>query len=786
MASKNYKKRLVLFDAHAILHRAYHALPDFTSSTGEPSGGLYGLSSMLIRIIQDLKPDYLAACYDLPEPTFRKQVYENYKAGRKKTDDALIAQIDRSRDIFTAFGIPIYDASSFEADDVIGTIVKQTKQNKDLQVVIASGDMDTLQLVNDEQVIVYTLKKGITDTVIYNEKKVKERYGFLPKLLVDYKGLRGDPSDNIIGIAGIGEKTATTLITNFGSIETIYQKLKKDEKSFLAAGIKPRIVSLLKENEEEALFSKTLATIRTDAPIKFSLPVKQWPKVFSLTDVETLFTKLDFKSLLNRAKSLTLSNEDTKAKAEEQKKEQSLISPTEIRKTSLALWLINSEKVTPDLMDIYLFAGTEDFTQAQKNIFAELKKRQLEKVYNEIELPIMPIIDRAQQRGILIDLKYLKSLSLKHHRTLTKLEKKIYNLAGCEFNINSPKQLGEVLFDGLGLTAKGLKKTAGGARSTRESELVKLVDSHPIIKHLLAYRELAKLLSTYIDNIPTLVDDQSRLHTTLNQAGAATGRMSSSNPGLQNIPASQTFGQELRKAFIASPKHTWIAADYSQIEMRVLAVLSGDEAMLQMFKQGKDVHLGVAALVFNVTEDKVTKDMRRAAKVINFGIIYGMGINALKQNLGMTRGETQEFYDNFFKTFPKIRAYFDNVIALACAKNYTETLFGRRRYFSALQSRLPFIRAAAERQAANAPIQGTAADIVKIAMKKVDLSLQKKQLTNQCHFILQVHDELIYEVENDQVSTAKEVIKKAMESAIATVIPFPVEISEGKNWGELK
>lgn len=786
MTTKSYKKRLVLFDAHAILHRAYHALPDFTSSKGEPTGGLYGLASMLIRIIQDLKPDYLAACYDLPEPTFRKQAYDGYKSGRKKIDETLIAQIERSRDIFSAFGIPIYDAPGFEADDVIGTIVKEVRKDKDLQVVIASGDMDTLQLVADDRVIVYTLKKGITDTVIYNEDKVKERYGFSPALLIDYKGLRGDPSDNIIGIVGIGEKTATTLVTTFGTIEAIYRKLKKGEKDFLAAGIKSRIIGLLKDNEEEALFSKTLATIRGDAPIKFSLPVKSWRETFSLVEVEVLFNALDFKSLFSRAQNLLGAPTNVSTDAKEPKSSPSPVSPLEIKKTALALWLIDSEKVTPDLEDIYRFAGTDDFKQAQQIIQTELKKRNLEKVYNDIELPIMPIIDRAERRGILIDLKYLKSLSVKHHLELEKLKKKIYALAGLEFNINSPKQLGEVLFDRLGLTAKGLKKTAGGARSTRESELIKLADSHPIVKHLLSYRELAKLLSTYIDNIPTLVDAENRLHTSLNQAGAATGRMSSSNPGLQNIPASDKFGQELRRAFIASPNHTWVAADYSQIEMRVLAILSGDESLLRIFKEGGDVHSGVAALVFGVPESEITKDMRRAAKVINFGIIYGMGINSLRQNLGMTRSEAQEFYDNFFKTFPKVRAYFDQVITDTHLKGYTETLFGRRRYFPALKSRLPYLQAAAERQANNAPIQGTAADIVKIAMKKVESGLQKKQLINQCHFVLQVHDELIYEVENTQVAAAKKVIKESMESVITETIPFPVEVKEGRSWGELE
>lgn len=784
MVAKKHKKRLVLFDAHAVLHRAYHALPDFTSSSGEPTGGLYGLSAMLIRIIDDLKPDYVAACYDLPEPTFRKQAYDAYKAGRSKTDEALIAQIERSRDIFKAFHIPIYEAVGFEADDVIGTVVEQVSGDKDLQVVIASGDMDTLQLVNDDRVIVYTLRKGITDTVVYNEAKVKERFGFNPKLLIDYKGLRGDPSDNIIGIAGIGEKTATDLIQKFGSIESIYKKLHKSEATLTEAGIKTRIVNLLKEGEEEALFSKTLATIRTDAPVDFKLPDQTWSETFSLTEIESLFSVLDFKSLLARAKAVL-----GKSGAEEKMTSVSdeNISAIEVKKVGLALWLLNSDKTTPTLEDIYDYTKAKNFNQAKEQILKELKQYDLERVYQDIELPIMPIIEQAERRGVLIDVDYLKELSKRHHRQLSKLEQEIFSHAGTEFNINSPKQLGEILFDKLNLTAKGLKKTAGGARSTRESELAKLQDKHPIIKPILQYRELQKLLSTYIDNIPSMVDEGGRLHTSLNQAGTTTGRMSSTNPNLQNIPARDGVGEEIRRAFVASPGHVWIAADYSQIEMRVLAVLAGEDELIKIFKRGGDVHSGVASLVFGVPENEVTKDMRRQAKVINFGIIYGMGVNALKQNLGSSRDEAQKFYDDFFRTFPKIRAYFDQVISDAYAKGYTETLFGRRRYFPGLKSRLPYVRAQAERMAMNAPIQGTATgDIIKMAIRNVDGNLRKAGLINQCHFLLQIHDELIYEVEQDKSKQAEVVIKESMETAVNERVPFTVDISIGKNWGELK
>lgn len=789
MIKNNYTRRLVLIDAHAVLHRAYHALPDFSSSKGEPTGGLYGLSAMLIKIIADLKPDYLVACYDLPEPTFRKQVYENYKAGRKKTDDSLIAQIDRSRDIFTAFGVPIYDQVSFEADDVIGTIVEQTKNQADLEVVIASGDMDTLQLVIGDKVKVYTLKKGINDTIMYDEKEVVARFGFAPIYLPDYKGFRGDPSDNIIGVKGIGEKTATTLISTFGTVEKVYQVLKKHPERLIELGVSKRLVDLLRENEEEAIFSKTLATIRRDVPITFKLPEQTWREEFKLEQVEKLFAELEFRTLALRLKtSLGLVEEvaiETKVSEEVPSSEK--VADDELEKTAIALWLIDSNKTSPTLEDIYQYAGVTNFTDAQAKIFADLDKYKLRKVYDQIELPIRPIIKRARERGILVDTAKLNSLSVKYHEETKKLEAKIYQLAGREFNLNSPKQLGEILFDELDLKVKGLKKTAGGARSTRESELQKLASIHPIIEPILAYRELQKLLTTYIDNLPAMLDEYNRLHTNLNQAGTTTGRMSSDSPNLQNIPIRDGVGLSIREAFIAMPGHLWIGSDYSQIEMRVLAILAKEDQLIKIFNEGADVHASVASLVFGVPAEQVTKDMRRQAKVINFGIIYGMGVNALKQNLGSTREEAQKFYDDYFVTFPKIKQYFDRVISNAYELGYTETLFGRKRYFPALKSKLPYLRAQAERMAMNAPIQGTATgDIIKLAIKKVDDKLIPAGLITKCHFLLQVHDELIYEVEEEVVSEAMTIIKKAMEAVVDLAVPLSVNISTGRNWAELK
>jgi DNA polymerase-1 len=805
MVSKEHAKRLVLFDAHAIVHRAYHALPDFATKQGEPTGGLYGLSTMLMRAIQEFQPDYMAACYDLPSPTFRHKVYKDYKAGRAKTDDELKVQLQRSRDIFTAFHIPIYDAPAFEADDMLGTIVEQTKKDKDLEILIVTGDMDTLQLVSKKRVRVYTLKKGINDTVVYDEAKVNERFGFGPLQLPDYKGLRGDPSDNIIGIAGIGEKTGSDLIHKFGSIEGIYKALKKGKETLIEAGIKPRIVELLIAGEEEALFSKMLATIRLDAPITYKRPEQTWKEMFTVDAAVKLFTELEFKTLAVRVKSLLdgqtsadgtpsgAVKKTTKAEALQQTMfAESQVDHKELRAAAIGLWLLDSDKTTPSLEDVYDYAGVNDLAKAKAKIVDDLKREGLLRLYEEIELPLIDIIERAQTKGICVDVPYLKKLSEEYHIKLDRVEKAIYEHAGEEFNINSPKQLGVILFEKLALHAKGLKKTEGGARSTRESELEKLRDAHPIITDILEHREVQKLLSTYIDNIPNMVDAHGRIHTTLHQDGSTTGRFSSTNPGLQNIPVREGLGAVIRDAFVAPKGKLLVSFDYSQIEMRVLAMLSGDPGLAEIFQSGADIHTSVASRVFRVKPEDVTKEMRRRAKVINFGIVYGMGVSALKENLGSTRDEAQQFYDQYFITFPKIGAYFEEVTANAAKKGYTETLFGRRRHFGNLRSKIPFMKAMAVRMAMNAPLQGTAADFVKIAMRRVDEAITGVKLTGDVDLLLQVHDELIFEVTDDTkiLDEAHEAITKAMEGVAkgtsAEHIPLIVDSKQGNRWGSLK
>ncbi len=792
-------KKLVLLDAHAIIHRAYHAMPEFSNSSGEPTGALYGIATMLIAIIRDLNPDYCVACFDLPQPTYRHEVYENYKATRKKTDDALIEQIKRSRDIFGAFGIPVYEHAGFEADDILGTIVEQIKtknktpkQGSKVDIVIASGDMDTMQLVDGKKVQVYTLKKGIRDTIMYDQDAVQQRFGFVPKLLPDYKGLRGDPSDNIPGIAGIGEKTATTLVSEFGNLENIYKTLKQNPEKLEKAGLKARILKLLRDGEEEAFFSRMLATVRHDVPIKFELPENVWRDEIDIQEISKLFAELEFRTLTQRVKKL-LADEEDEADKKDTKSNTSTseFTEAELKETGIALWLLRSDITNPTLDDILQFTNVENFITARESIFTILKERGLLDVYEKIEKPLIPVIEKMNKAGVKLNVEYLGKLSKEYHKKLDKLESSIYKHAGCEFNIKSPKQLAEVLFDNLGLKPKNQKKTASGQRSTKESELEKLRNEHLIIDEIFAYRGLQKLLSTYIDNIPEMVARDGRLHTEFLQAGTTTGRLASQNPNLQNIPIKTENGKRIREAFIADKGNMLVALDYSQIELRIAAILSADEKLIRVFKDGGDVHNAVAGKVFAVPTDKVTRDMRRKAKVINFGILYGMGVNALKSNLGgnVTTAEAREYLDAYFGTFSGLAKWIDGTKAQAARLGYTQTLFGRRRYFEGINSKLPFIRAAAERMAINAPVQGTSADIIKIAMVHVDEYLQKNNLTNDAKLVLQVHDELILEIKKDNVEEISKNIKRIMEDALdkdkAHDVPIVVDVKTGDNWGAL-
>jgi DNA polymerase-1 len=789
------KKRLVILDTHAILHRAYHALPDFSSSKGEPTGALYGLLSMLVKIINDLRPDYIAAAVDLPGPTFRDAVYTEYKGTRQKTDDALVSQLKRAPGVLEAFGIPVYSAKEFEADDVIGTIVEQVKKKKDLDVIIASGDKDALQLIDGTRVRVFTLGKGLNDTVMFDEEGVIARYGFGPNAVPDLKGIAGDPSDNIKGVPGVGEGSALKLLQKYSSIKGVFAAIKKEgvEKVSEHTGVQKRFVELVAKNKEAAEFSKLLATIRRDAPVAFEVPKQTWREGADPKVALDMLAEFEFRALVPRVKKIlgveeadqTSPKKILNVTAKEGEESRGLfgaeVSPEQFHKAQIAVSVLDSSISEPTLDDIVRMGKSEKFEEALAHLEQQIKEKNLEFIYEDMELPLSPVLRRMEQRGVEVDKAFLEKLSVEYTKELESIAARIYKAAGQEFNVSSPKQLGDVLFDKLGLATK--KKTAGGQRSTRESELQKLVGQHPIIEDILAYRELSKLLGTYIDALPKLLDNKSRVHTRYVQIGAATGRMASLDPNLQNIPIKSELGRRIRHAFVASKGMELVSFDYSQVELRLAAIMSGDEGLIEIFKNGRDVHTEVAARVFGKNSSLDAYEQRRRAKVINFGILYGMGVNALQQSLATTRKEAQEFYNQYFETFPRLAEYLEDIKAEASRQGYTSTLFGRRRYFDGIKSSIPYVRASAERMAINAPLQGTSADIIKLAMIDIDKEFPDILL-------LQVHDELVFEIKKDKVQEYTSTIQTIMESVVPEDkrrgVPIVVEGKIGKNWGEMK
>ncbi|MBI2610622.1 hypothetical protein HYW60_01660 [Candidatus Kaiserbacteria bacterium] len=789
MAKKSKKgKRLVILDAHAILHRAYHAIPDFSTSKGEPTGALYGLTATLLKAIDDLKPDYIVAARDLPGKTNRHEVFKAYKATRTPAEAELVEQLSRAPMIFDAFGIPLYEAPGYEADDVIGTIVKKLGLRKDMHIIIVTGDLDTLQLVSDN-VKVYTMRKGITDTLLYDIDLVKERYGFGPEYVTDLKGIRGDPSDNIKGVPGVGEESAMKLIRAFGSIEDIARALATEgvEKVAERADVRKRYVELVKEHFNDAVFSKELATIHADTPIHFELPKRHWHLEDNATSIEALCDELEFRSLKERVRSAVGSVKDAKDGLS------SSLDAQALKETSIALWLLHSDTTSPSLEDILRYVGVDDFERAREAIFSELHKTgRLNDIFEKIERPLISVVERMNKTGILVDTTYLEELSSDYGRGLGEIAGRIYKHAGREFNVNSPKQLATVLFDELKIVPARHKKTATGARTTREEELAKLSPLHPIIADILAYRELQKLLSTYIEKIPTLIAGDGRLRTQFLQAGTTTGRMASEKPNLQNIPIKSEYGRRIRSAFTADKGFVLSAIDYSQIELRVAAGLAGDRKLIDVFKKGGDVHAAVAAEVFNVLPEHVDYEMRRRAKVINFGILYGMGVNALRQALGenVSRQEAADFLSEYFKNYSGLARFIEQTKAQASRLGYTETLFGRRRYFPGLQSALPNIKAQAERMAINAPIQGTQSDIIKLAMVEADALIEKNGWRDRARLLLQVHDELVYEVEENDAEGVARALRDIMESVVPSEklsgVPIVAEISIGPNWGDVR
>ncbi len=845
-------RKLVLIDGNALVHRAFHALPALTSSRGVVTNAVFGFTSILLKTIKDLKPDYIAAAFDLAGPTFRHEQFEDYKVHRVKAPEELYKQIPIVKEVLRAFGIPIYEKESYEADDLIGTLATKAKNEKDLQVIIATGDLDTLQLVEGQKVVVFTLRKGMTDTVVYDETAVVERYGLKPEQLNDYKGLKGDPSDNIPGVPGVGDKTASELIRRFGSLEEMYQRLegqKSPPKADppLAEKGESEISEKLKEkllvNKDQAFFSKQLSEIITDLDIDFSLEKADWRQNQNQSKIEFVFKDLGFFSLLKRlpeagvtvqagldlppanrpAAKIEFTPGDgniyaVKESGEISKKVleddgqtiighglKNILKPfiadgIEIKSrlfdTQIAAYLLYPDLRDYEFHKVYYSefreeAGDPDQKPAYLNrlklhLWEKMKSARLLKVFEDIEMPLIKILAEMELKGIKVNTETLAGLLKSANKELAKLETKIYKLAGADFNINSPRQLGEVLFRKLGLKGR-VRKTGGGALSTAAPELEKLRDEHPIIDLVLQYRELQKLKTTYIEPFPGLVSPaDGRVHTTYNQTGTATGRLASQDPNLQNIPARTELGQEFRKAFVAEAGYQLASFDYSQLELRIVAHVAHDQKMIEAFERGEDIHTRTAAEIFEVRPQDVTKEMRRQAKVLNFGIIYGMGPLGFSLASGVDRLRAREFITKYFAEFSGVARWMEEIKAKARRDGYVETIFGRRRQLLDIYSTMPQIAAAAERAAINHPIQGTAADLMKLAMIKVHDFIHKNHARKELKLLLQVHDELVIEVKDELIGEIAGSVREIMENIYKLKVPLVVDVKSGENWQEQK
>lgn len=929
-------KRLIIIDGNALIHRSFHALPPTMSTKdGQMTNAVYGFASALIKAIKDLKPEYIVLTLDKKGPTFRHQKYKEYKATRAKQPNELYTQFPITRQIAASFNIPIFALAGFEADDLIGTIAK--KADGKVEKIILTGDMDTLQLI-DGSTKVCAMSRGVTESVIYDAKKVEEKYGLKVSQLIDYKALRGDPSDNIPGVKGIGEKTAVDLLQKFETLENLYNKVES-QKSKVESLVKPRVIKLLKEHKEDAFLSKELGTIKRDVKIDFDLEKAKFGK-FDKTKIAELFASLEFNSLLPRLKNigdkgkgesidkfsrnqklfkyaLINTEADFKKFLEKLKKEKSFtfdieatgkkyllvdilgisfswekgaayyvnLDDEKYRKKEETNNLFNYQEKEKEAKDIHPFleelksifenakikknghnlkydigvlanygiqtAGIDfdtrvasyllnpgsrqhdldalafarlghdkinkddllgkgkskiefgqvalekianyscedaDFTQRLWRVLkSELEKEKLAKLFSNIELPLIPALENMERNGILIDQDFLSKMSKKLTKRLETISKKIYKIAGEAFNIKSTKQLKRVLFEKLDIPTLNIAKTKTGF-STSASELAKLREEHVIIPILEEHRELAKLLSTYIDNLPALINPKTnRLHTSFNQTITATGRLSSQEPNLQNIPIKTELGREIRKAFVAKPGYKLLALDYSQIELRLAAHFSGDKTMIEAFQKGEDIHALTAAAINEVEPGEATPQMRREAKAINFGILYGQGPHGLAQTAKIPYWRAKEFIDQYFNVFKDMRNFIDSAIEKAREDGYAQTIFGRRRNLAEINSSVALVRKAAERMAINTPLQGSAADLIKIAMIRVHEYLKNK--ADICQMLIQVHDELVFEAKAEEAEKLAKMIKKIMEAdaldSKKLKVPIVVDVEAGESWGAL-
>ncbi len=833
-------KKIFLVDISSLFFRAYYAIRPLSAPSGLPVNAIYGFLSMLIKLLKEEKPEYIVFCYDRKEPSFRKELYPEYKANRTEMPEDLALQIPYIKKLADVLGIPSFEIPNYEADDLIGTLAQISLKNR-FEVVIVTGDKDFGQVVKPHVILWDTMKNTRID-----ELGVKEKWGIEPKKFIDYLALVGDSSDNIPGVEGIGPKGAIKILDQFHSIEDLYERIDEIENV--------KLKEKLLKSKDMAFLSKRLVTIATDVPMPEEMSSYRRNQIRE-QELRDILHELNFKTFEKTLLAPVESSEEAAAEASPQNNIPSLNFSQILEKINLqeklwthltargvyftqADWLVHCDQVDENSLEneklkklkwsgfdikktwtylnipvdktgtvewdsmlaayIMKAGDTSDFeTVVEKilgrevsdlsqltEIFAIHKnlKETLEqkidwpagmKILQEMDSPLSHVLYKMERFGVRLDLDYLKHFSTELEKDLRGLEKEIHKIAGEIFNIASPKQLAVILFQKLGLEA--VKKTKTGF-STDTEVLEKL--NHPIAALILKYRESAKLKSTYVDALPVLVNaDSGRVHTHFNQALTTTGRLSSTNPNLQNIPIRTEQGQRVRKAFIADKNHMLISLDYSQIELRILAHISDDTNMKKAFIDDLDIHTATAAEIYAVSLKEVTADLRRAAKAVNFGIAYGQGAFGLAENLGISRSESQEIIKRYFEKFPRIKEYMDSVIKFGYDKGYVETLLGRRRYLPELQAKNGALRKFGERAAINAPIQGTASDLVKNAMLEIDRDVQIPML-------LQVHDELIFEVHKDQVEIELPKIKKIMESAAKLSVPLKVNASSGLNWDE--
>lgn len=882
---KSGRKRLAIIDGKSVFYRGYYAMPSLSTKDGTPTGGVYGFAVMALEVIKRLKPDYVAVAWDKPKTNIRKrlEIYPEYKAGRKPAPPDFKVQIPILHELLQAFGWPLYELDDYEADDIMGTFAVQARE-KGVETMLITSDLDALQLINGH-VQVYALKKGLSNIELFHPESFTAKYGLDARQFLDLKSLKGDSSDNIPGVPGIGEKTAIELLKLYKTLDEVYENLPL---------IKESVRKKLEAGKDSAYLSKKLSAIWTDAPIKLDLKevdgskcdpikvrdvlqrlefrtlVRQLPEamkviesefdstaqdslsgdsapgiiidsdkkleklqtlngvqsvvihvrtagkhgrsprvlILSPDDKNTFVVMIDkisrkiLKSYSQTIAALPLVGYDVKSSIEALI-ELNIPLPAVKHDVLVGAFLINSLRREQTLTELaradlgYDGSPLEDLPDEEllqragqiTKIIRALARQQIEELSSmpmveqvacDIDWPVIPVIAAMEYTGIQLDAKHLKTMSRKLEDSISDAEQQIYGHADHEFNISSPGQLADILFNKLELPVQGIKKGKTGY-STAASELDKLRAIHPVIDLITRYRELTKLKNTYVDTLPQMVDENSRLHTTYSLTVAQTGRLSSNDPNLQNIPVRTDLGREIRAAFVAAPGNTLVSADYSQFELRLAAYLCDDDDLIEMFNRDVDVHVATAAEIHGRNPEDVTKTMRRDAKVVNFGVMYGLSAHGLVQATGMTHDQAKHFIDRYFEVRPKLLDYIESVKKQALEKGYVETIFGRRRPTPDVHSSNFMVREAAMRAAVNMPFQGSAADIMKLAMIAVAEKLEK----TSCKLLLQIHDSILVECPQSEAEITAKLLKATMEDVHKLPVKLTVDTSTGKNWGEL-